>query len=60
MEQKTGLNLQQFFDQWIYGKGYPIFNVEWNQINDKVFIKTTQSTTTPNSVSLFQKYTLIR
>ena len=54
VEQKTGLNLQDFFNQWIYGKGYPIFDIYWNQIGDKVYIKATQTTTTPSSVSLFK------
>ncbi len=53
MEQQTGLNLTQFFDQWIYGKGYPKFSTRWNQVGNKIFVRTDQSVTTPGSVSLF-------
>ncbi len=53
MEQQTGLNLTQFFDQWIYGKGYPKFSTRWNLQGNKLYIETTQTTTTPSSISLF-------
>lgn len=30
-EEISGLDLERFFSQWIYGEGYPIYNVSWEQ-----------------------------
>ena len=43
-------NLSLFMNQWIYGIGYPSFNLEWNQYNNLLSInlqETTSSSTTP-------------
>ncbi|MCZ2224245.1 MAG: T9SS type A sorting domain-containing protein [Chitinophagales bacterium] len=43
-----------FFNQWIYGEGYPSFKVTWTQNNDNwAKIKISQ-TTSHNSVSFFK------
>jgi aminopeptidase N len=54
VEQKTGINLLTFFDQWIYKEGYPIFSAEWNQRNGKLFLKLNQQGSVPQSVSVFK------
>jgi len=36
--------LQSFFDEWIYGEGYPTYNVRWNQIDQTLFVEVTQTT----------------
>lgn len=43
-EQVSGMNLQSFFDEWIYGEGYPTYNVRWNQIDQTLFVEVTQTT----------------
>lgn len=50
----TGVDLTEFFNDWIYGEGYPIFDltVTSNTIND-VVLKVDQSQTHP-SVSFFE------
>lgn len=53
IETYTGLNLQQFFNQWYYGEGYPTFNIKWNHIGNSFFIKSTQTQSVPSSVPLF-------
>lgn len=45
-EQVTGINLTDFFYQWYYGQGYPIFNIRWDQNNDTVTIISDQTTST--------------
>jgi aminopeptidase N len=45
MELTTGLDLTDFFDQWYYGVGYPLFKINWYQNNDTLTIKSVQSTT---------------
>ena len=49
LEQFTKRDFTQVFNQWFYGQGYPTFNVKWNQLNDTLFIQSTQtvSSTTP-------------
>lgn len=53
METYTSMNFTQFFNQWYYGQGYPTFNVTWNSLPGKAFLKSVQSTSTPTSVALF-------
>ncbi len=52
VERRTGADLTNFFDEWIYGEGYPIYDVKWNWRNDSLYISIIQSTTHP-SVPLF-------
>ena len=33
-EETSGKNLNNFFDQWIYGENFPEYNIELNKIND--------------------------
>ncbi|MEI8204046.1 MAG: M1 family aminopeptidase [Bacteroidota bacterium] len=33
--QSSGINLDNFFNQWIYGEGYPDFTIDATQYNDK-------------------------
>lgn len=54
IEQVAGQDLTYFFNQWIYGEGYPIFNVQWSQnSNHWAKIKVGQ-TTSHNSVAFFK------
>jgi aminopeptidase N len=48
-----GQNLDTFFNQWIYGEGFPIYNVWWNQNNNQIVIRLKQETSMPSSVPLF-------
>ena len=50
MEIAADTNLDLFKNQWIYGIGYPSFNIEWQQDNDLLnlrLIQTTSSLSTP-------------
>ncbi len=49
LEQQSGKDFTQVFNQWFYGEGYPTFNVSWNQINDTLYLVSNQTTssTTP-------------
>jgi aminopeptidase N len=53
LEEASGVDLTEFFDDWFYGEGYPSYNVRWTQIgNDYVKINMSQTTSHP-SVSFF-------
>ncbi len=30
VEKSSGMDLKWFFDQWVYGEGYPIYKLAWN------------------------------
>lgn len=49
----TGMNFTQFFNQWYYGEGYPTFNLTWNSMPGKVFLKSAQTTSSATSVPLY-------
>lgn len=45
-ETTTGIDFNDFFNQWYYGEGYPTFNLDWNQHNDTLFLTSNQTTST--------------
>lgn len=49
LEQVTGKDFTQVFNQWFYGQGYPTFNVRWNTVNDTLYLISNQTvnSTTP-------------
>lgn len=54
LEQASGKNLTEFFNDWYTGQGYPTYNVEWTPIGSgHVKIKINQTTSHP-SVSFFE------
>jgi hypothetical protein len=44
LEETTGMDFTDFFDQWYFGAGFPIYEVEWEQQGDQLTIHSTQST----------------
>ena len=52
-ETTTGLNLTQFFNQWIYGEGYPTFDVRWNQVGTTFYLKNTETVSMSMITPLF-------
>ncbi len=54
LENESGEDLTEFFNDWVYGEGYPSYSVEWNRMNDdeiRIVINQTQS---HNSVGFFE------
>jgi hypothetical protein len=45
-EDVSGLDFTDFFNQWYFGEGYPIFSVNWSQQEDTILVNLTQSTST--------------
>jgi aminopeptidase N len=44
VESTSGLNLSDFFNQWYFGEGYPIYRVQYNYDNRHLVMKVTQTT----------------
>ncbi len=60
METTSGKNLTEFFNDWIYGEGYPSYTVRWNQQDSSsINIKISQTQSHP-SVSFFEAPVPIR
>ncbi|TYB78851.1 M1 family aminopeptidase [Bizionia myxarmorum] len=60
VETATGEDLTEFFNDWIYNQGYPIYTVSWNQPSaSTVFLNVNQSQSHA-SVSFFEAPVPIR
>lgn len=53
MEQASGVDLGEFFSDWVYGEGYPHYRVEWSQKGNQVQLALVQTTSHP-SVGLYE------
>jgi aminopeptidase N len=53
VELQSGKDFTDFFNQWYYGEGYPVYDIVWNQTNDTLNIYSTQTTST-NVTTLFR------
>lgn len=54
MEQQSGENLTEFFDDWIYGEGYPSHQADWSMINPTTLRVTMSQLQSHPSVSFFE------
>ncbi|QOW10023.1 T9SS type A sorting domain-containing protein [Kaistella flava (ex Peng et al. 2021)] len=52
--QSTGKDFTEFFNDWIYGQGYPTYQIKWNQTTDKVLRFKVGQTQSHPSVSFFK------
>jgi hypothetical protein len=43
------MDLGKFFNQWYFGKGYPVFDISWKKSNDTLLLNVMQ---TPSSKSI--------
>lgn len=53
LEASSGQNLSTFFTQWVYGQGYPTYQVSWGQNGNDVTITVSQ-TQSHASVSFYE------
>ena len=44
LEETSGMDFSDFFNQWYFGAGYPIYDVTWEQLDQTVSLHSTQST----------------
>ncbi len=50
----SGKNIDWFANQWIYGAGYPVYDVKWEQNFDGLVNICIQQQTTDSSVDFFR------
>ncbi|WP_143884548.1 M1 family aminopeptidase [Chryseobacterium binzhouense] len=51
--QSTGKNFTEFFNDWVYGQGYPTYDIRWKQVGNQLTFKASQ-TQSHSSVSFFE------
>ncbi|MCK0115382.1 M1 family aminopeptidase [Gelidibacter sp. F63206] len=54
MEQTSSVDLSGFFNDWLYGEGYPSFNLEWSQATPTEIRLTLEQLQSDASVSFFE------
>lgn len=59
LEASSGQNLNTFFNQWVYGSGYPTYQISWGQSGNNVTITVNQTQST-SSVSFYEMPISIR
>lgn len=52
-EQVYGIDLDTFFNQWIYKEGYPTYALKWHQNGSQVYLQINQTVSRPASVPVF-------
>lgn len=61
LENVSGIDFTEFFNQWYYGNGFPVFNVSWDYENDTVILIVNQhgSADSPTVFNTPMEYKLI-
>jgi len=51
--QSTGKDFTEFFNDWLYGEGYPSYTTKWRQTGNQLLFKVSQTQSSP-TVSFFE------
>ncbi len=51
--QSTGKDFTEFFNDWVYGEGYPTYKIKWKQTGNQILLNVAQ-TQSMSSVSFFE------
>ncbi len=54
VEELSGMDFSDYFDQWYYGEGYPTYSIVWNQTEDGLNMNITQTASKPSVTPLFK------
>jgi aminopeptidase N len=49
LQETSGIDFSNFFEEWYYGEGYPDFRITWNYEADTVYIKQKQVAANPKT-----------
>ncbi len=53
VESVSGMDFTDFFNQWYFGEGYPVYTIRWKQNADTLYFSSTQNTST-DTTTLFK------
>ncbi len=54
LEVQSGLDLDEFFEDWFYGEGYPSYFIKWWKTGNQEIAFTVEQNTSHNSVDFFE------
>ena len=55
LENVSGIDLTEFFNDWLYGEGYPTYEIGWHQNSNNNIVRfTVNQTQSHSSVSFFE------
>jgi aminopeptidase N len=54
LNETSGMDFTDFFNQWYFGEGYPTYSIEWSQDNANAYFQVTQTTSKPSVTPLFK------
>ncbi len=60
LETESGQDLDEFFDDWLYGEGYPSYQLNWTDLGNGLIRTSLNQTTSHPSVSFFEMPVPIR
>jgi aminopeptidase N len=52
-EAESGLDLNNLFNEWYFGEGYPTYSTKWNTVGGTLHIQINQTTSMPSVTPLF-------
>lgn len=50
----SGMDFTQFFDQWYFGEGYPTYSLKWSQDNAYTYFEISQTVSMPQITPVFE------
>lgn len=53
LENVSGLNLSEAFEQWYFGEGYPTYSATWNMVNNELHVVVSQTVSAPSVTPFF-------
>ncbi len=54
LNETSGMDFTDFFNQWYFGEGYPTYSIEWSQNDGGMFMEITQTSSAPSVTPLFK------
>jgi hypothetical protein len=53
IEQTTGLTLDGFFNEWLYGEGFPKYSTIWNTVGNDLYLEISHTASFPSITPTF-------
>ncbi len=53
LEEVSGVNLNEAFEQWYYGEGFPSYSARWNNVNGNLHLRISQTASAASATPFF-------
>jgi aminopeptidase N len=54
LNETSGMDFNDFFNQWYFGEGYPTYSIIWSQNDNGMYMEITQTSSAPAITPLFK------